>query len=91
MWLLVQILNYAVVMPWNNTAQGLLLERDLFKAAPPLQECCCWAPRSCYESWPTANGTVHVLTPGEAAACSTGCDFGDLYRAVPLNLTQHQR
>lgn len=85
------MLNYAVVMPWNNTAQELLLERDLFRTAPPLTECCCWGQGACYESWPTANGSVHVLDAAEAASCAKACVFSDAHRATPLNLTTDQR
>jgi len=84
------IFNYAVVMPWNNTAQQLLLQRDLFTTAPELSECCCWAPGHCYESWPSSSGGIHTLSKNESLSCSAGCDFNIKNRQLPLNLTVDQ-
>ena len=68
-WLMVTytVLGYGVVMVFNNTAQDFLLERNYFKPAPDVTECCCWGqpvasaagvalpdPSTCYSSWPNS-------------------------------------
>jgi len=89
------VVNYAVVMVWNNTAQGLLLQRNLFKPAQDLAACCCWAEGSCYTSWPSGhlddsgNYEIHIPSATELQQCRTGCVW-DADRAPALNLTTSQ-
>lgn len=83
-------MNYAVVMTWNNTAQALLLERNLFKPPQDLADCCCWSGDNCYQTWPSDEGTPVNLTAAMKARCSSGCD-GDANRAPPLNVTASQK
>ena len=68
------VLNYAVVMPWNNTAQAELLERDLFRPAKDITECCCWSnlPADCFATWPNDDDSIHQPTDDEAKKCRSG-------------------
>ena len=68
------VLNYAIVMPWNNTAQAELLERDLFRPARDITECCCWSGHKadCFAQWPDDDGNIHIPSADEAARCRNG-------------------
>ena len=89
------VCGYGVVQTFQNTASSMLLERNLFTAALPVEECCCWSEKRCYASWPDAthplNGSAIVVpTASERLKCEAGCDFGNVNRAPTLNLTAAQ-
>ena len=70
-WLMVgsTMMGYGVVQTFQNTASSMLLERNLFKSAQPIVDCCCWADGSakdCYAQWPDPQDEhrEYVPTPG---------------------------
>jgi MFS family permease len=99
-WLMVgsTVCGYGVVQTFQNTASSMLLERDLFKRAKPIEECCCWAPGQCYASWPDAsfpgNSSAQIFPRRDAngsvaSNCTAGCAFGAHF-APTLNLSAAQ-